>query len=122
MGKDGRLSILLMLNQIKKEILVPRQLDLSDITVLYKNKGSKQDVINWRGIFKLPIVRNILDRMIYFDEYDTVSKNMGQFQVGNQKGRNIRDHTLVLHAVSNEARIKGFSLDCLLYTSDAADE
>ena len=29
---------------------------------------------------------------------------MGAFQVGNQKGRNIRDHTLVVHAVVNEAQ------------------
>ena len=28
---------------------------------------------------------------------------MGQFQVGNQKKRNIRDHTLIIHAVVNEA-------------------
>ena len=61
-GDDGKQSLLLMFNQIKKEILVPSKLDLSDVTVLYKNKGTRQDVINWRGIFKLPIVRNILDR------------------------------------------------------------
>ena len=58
-------------------------------------------------------VRNILDKMIYNDEYTCVAKNMGHFQVGNQKGRNIRDHAFVLHAICN---------DCLLYTSDAADE
>ena len=36
---------------------------------------------------------------------------MGQFQVGNQKGRNIRDHTLVVHAVVNEAQRKKENVD-----------
>ena len=115
MGTDGKASLLLLLNQAKKEMLVPCQLDLSDVTVLYKNKGSRQDVTNWRGIFKLPILRNILDRMIYNDECKEVSKNMGHFQVGNQKGRSIRDHTLVVHAVSNEAKMKKFDIDINFY-------
>ena len=36
---------------------------------------------------------------------------MGQFQVGCQKGRNIRDNTLVLHAIINEAKQKKIELD-----------
>ena len=115
LGKDGKLSLLLMMNQIKKEIVVPMKMKLSDVTTLYKGKGSKQDVHNLRGVFQLPIVRNILDRLIYGEEYDEISKNMGCFQVGSQKGRNIRDHTLVLHAVINEARNMRINIDINLY-------
>ena len=62
-----------------------------------------QQVINLRGIFKLPIIRNILDRLVYFEEQEQICYSMGPFQVGNQKKRNIRDNSLVLHAVVNEA-------------------
>ena len=111
MGKDGLSSLLDMLNSIKEKLIMPGKLDLSNVSTIYKGKGSKQDVINLRGIFKLPIVRNLLDRLVYFDEKDLISESMGHFQVGNQKGRNIRDHTLVVHAVVNEAHIKKIDVD-----------
>ena len=98
-----------------RRIVVPMKMKLSNVTTLYKGKGSKQDVQNLRGVFQLPIVRNILDRLIYGEEYDKISKNMGCFQVGSQKGRNIRDHTLVLHAVINEARNMRINIDINLY-------
>ena len=113
MGEDGLSSLLDLLNRIKKEILIPSHLNLSNISAIYKGKGSKQDVINLRGIFKLPIVRNILDRLISNEEQEQLMKNMGQFQVGNQKERNIRDHTLIMHAIVNEAIEKKLSIDIL---------
>ena len=111
LGSDGLESLLVLLNRIKEELTIPNSLKLSNITTIYKGKGSKKDVVNLRGIFKLPIIRNILDKLVYLQERDTVNTNMGQFQVGNQSGRAIRDHTFVTHAVVNEARIKGIQLD-----------
>ena len=92
------------MNRIKFEVLVPEQLKLSNVSTIYKGKGSKKEVVNLRGIFKLPIVRNILDKLIYFEEQDVIFTGMGQFQVGNQKKRGIRDHTLIVHAVINDAK------------------
>ena len=111
LGKDGLLSLLHLLNKIKKELLIPSKLDLSNISTIYKGKGSRRDVINLRGIFKLPILRNLLDRLIYFDEQDTISKSMGPYQVGNQAERNIRDHTLIVHAVVHEAQETNQEID-----------
>ena len=68
MGEDGLLSLLDMLNTIKKTLLIPSKLNVSNVSTIYKGKGCKQEVINLRGIFKLAIIRNILDRLIYFDE------------------------------------------------------
>ena len=84
MGIHGLTSLLQLLNKIKGEILIPSALSLSYVSTIYKGKGSKHDVVNLRGIFKLPIIRNILDRLIYFDEGDELSNSMGQYQVGNQ--------------------------------------
>ena len=113
LGASGRLSLLTMLNRIKDEIIIPSNLQLSNVSTIYKGKGSKQNVVNLRGIFKLPIVRNILDRMIYFDDKDIIKSSMGQFQVGNQCERNIRDHTLIVHAVINEAQRTNAQIDIL---------
>ena len=62
---------------------------------------------------ELSIVRNILDRLITMDEQSVVNESMGQFQVGNQQGRNIRDHTLIIHAVVNEALTNNTEIDIL---------
>jgi hypothetical protein len=113
MGKKGLESLLSLLNRIKLEIIVPDVLKLSNVSTLYKGKGSRRDVLNLRGIFKLPIVRNILDRLITMEEQEEVNKNMGQFQVGNQQKRNIRDHTLIIHAVVNEAQNNNINIDIL---------
>ena len=104
MGEHGLQSLLEMVNQIKTKLLIPEKLMLSNVSTIYKGKGSKQDVVNLRGIFKLPTIRNLLDRLVYFDERENLGPSMGQFQVGNQSGRNIRDHTLVVHAVIKEAQ------------------
>ena len=92
-------------------MLIPKKLNLSNVTTIYKGKGSKQNVVNLRGIFKLPIIRNILDRLVTTEEQENVALNMGPFQVGNQKKRNIRDHTLVVHAVVNEAIETNLNVD-----------
>ena len=113
LGCDGLSSLLNLLNMIKDEIIIPEKLNLSNVSTIYKGKGSKQDVVNLRGIFKLPIVRNILDRLIVFEEQEKVSLVMGNFQVGNQKNRNIRDHTLVVQAVINEAHDSKLEIDII---------
>ena len=108
---DGLQSLLILLNRIKKELIIPDELKLSNVSTLYKGKGSKKNVINLRGIFKLPIIRNILDKLIYLEDQEVINTSMGQFQVGNQKGRGIRDHTFVAHAIVNEARVKKKQID-----------
>ena len=113
LGHGGRLSLLILLNKIKEELIVPASFQLSNVSTIYKGKGSKQNVINLRGIFKLPIVRNILDRLVYFDEKDQINNSMGDLQVGNQEGRNIRDHTLIVHAIVNEAKWNKTNIDIL---------
>ena len=113
LGIKGLEALLELLNRIKKEIIVPTPLRLSNVSTIYKGKGSKRDVLNLRGIFKLPIIRNILDRLIYKEEQEVVNDSMGQFQVGNQTGRSIRDHTLIVHAVVNDAITNNIELDIL---------
>ena len=113
MGIKGLESLLNLVNRIKNEIIIPDNLKLSNVSTLYKGKGSRHDVLNLRGIFKLPIVRNILDRLVTMEDQVQVNASMGQFQVGNQQKRNIRDHTLILHAVVNEALTNKIEIDIL---------
>ncbi len=111
LGISGLHSLLLLLNRIKDELLVPLDLKLSNVSTIYKGKGSRKDVINLRGIFKLPIVRNILDKLVHIEDQDQINTSMGPFQVGNHKERGIRDHTLIIHAVIQDAKARNLEID-----------
>ena len=60
-------------------------MELADITSIYKNKGSRQDLKNDRGIFILPVVRKIVDNMIYCDDYDDIDLFMSDSNIGARK-------------------------------------
>ncbi len=45
---------------------------------------------SYRGIFRTPILRNILVKLIYDEEYDNIDDNLTNCNVGSRKGRNVR--------------------------------
>ena len=48
------------------------------------------------------VLRNILDRLIYEDEYQKVEDGLTDSNIGSRKKRNIRDNIFVLGAVTND--------------------
>jgi hypothetical protein len=76
-------------------------MELCNITSIYKNKGSHKDFDSYRGIFRVTVLRSILDRMIYNDNYWVIDKNLTDGNVGARKDRNVRDNIFVMNAISN---------------------
>lgn len=105
-GRDLLESLLKLLNSIKNEYKVPKFLVTPDITTIYKNKGEKCDLTNDRGVFKLSVIRTILDTLIYLDKYDEIDRNMSDSNIGGRKKRNIRNHLFVLYGILNSVRQK----------------
>ena len=66
-----------------------------------KNKGSKDELNNDRGIFNVVKIRTILDKLIMNDKHDIIDKSMSSSNIGARKGRNIRDH--LINGILNEA-------------------
>ena len=93
-----------MSNQIKKQQVFPEALSLCNITSLYKNKGSRKEFNNYRGIFRVTTIRNILDELIYNDESVNIDENLTDSNVGARKNRNIRDNIFVLSAITNNIK------------------
>ena len=100
-GDDLKEAILVLVNRIKDEQVFPEALEICDISSIYKNKGDRNNFDNYRGIFRVPILRSILDRLIYNDEYPKMDENLSDSNVGASKGRNIRDNIFVLNAINN---------------------
>ena len=101
-GSDLKTAVLKLMNHIKKQQKVPSRLKYCNITSLYKNKGSKKDFENYRGIFRVVTLRSIMDKLIYNDQYPVIDANLTDTNVGARQNRNIRDNIFVINAVTNE--------------------
>ena len=100
-GEDLKVATLKLMNQIKTTQKIPEILKQCNITSFYKNKGSRKDFSIYRAIFCVTILRSILDKLIYNDEYSGIDNNLSDSNVGARKGRNIRDNMFVINAVMN---------------------
>ena len=100
-GDDLLLAVLKLMNMIKKRLQFPELLQQCNITSIYKQKGSHKDFNNYRGVFRVAVLRSILDRLTYNDSYDTIDENLTDGNVGARKHRNIRDNIFVVGAISN---------------------
>ena len=112
-GSDLKRAILALMNQIKTQQKVPQNFKLCNITSLYKNKGSRKQFDNYRGIFRVTALRSILDKLIYNDEYPTIDKNLSDSNVGARQKRNIRDNIFVVNSILNEVikkKIEGIDI------------
>ena len=81
-GSDLFQSLLTLCNQVKGECEIPKFLELTNISSIYKKKGSKSDLNNDRGVFNVMTVRSIIDNLI---------SSMSDSNVGGRRKRDIRD-------------------------------
>ena len=103
-GSNLILAITKLMNRIKDELTFPSPMGVCNVTHLYKNKGSKQHFDSYRGIFRTPVLRNILDKLIYEDEYEEIDDNLTYCNVGARKRRNVRDNLFVINAIMNASK------------------
>ena len=55
-GNELKIATLRLMNSVKTELYVPYNMQLCNITTIYKNKGSRLDMSSDRGIFLLPVL------------------------------------------------------------------
>ena len=115
-GDNLILAITLLMNRIKDELIFPNPMNLCNVTNLYKNKGSQQVFDSYRGIFRTPVLRNILDKLIYEDKYEDIDSTLTDCNVGSRKRRNVRDNLFVLNAITNASKLNPKeALDIVVY-------
>ena len=114
-GCDLIKSLILLSNKSKDECEIPDFVQLSNITSIYKNRGSKSDLDSDRGVFNVATVRSIIDKLVYNDYYDLVDMNMSDSNVGGRRGRNIRDNLFIINGVINYALKEKIAIDINLY-------
>ena len=101
-GYDLVKSLTIMMNRIKNEVYVPELFRMKNITAIYKNKGSRSELENDRGIFSCTIPNIILQKLIYKDNYENIDNNLSDSNVGARKGKNIRNHSFIINGIIHE--------------------
>ena len=99
-GKDLLEAVIKIMNLIKNKQECPTLLEKSNITSIHKKK-SKHDFKHYRGIFRVQILRSILDKLMYNDSYYTINNNLTNGNVGVRKQRSVSDYIYVIGAISN---------------------
>ena len=100
-GDNLKESILLMFNMLKNKQLIPIFLNFCNVTTVPK-KGCKTELKNQRGIFRCPVVRSILMRLIYNLKYPVIDKNMSDCQMGARKAKGCRNNIFILNAIIHD--------------------
>ena len=101
-GSDLKTSLLAMLNKIRENCSIPEFIEWANVTSLYKGKGDRLDLKNERGIFIVSVLRSILMKLIYNDNYETIDSNMSDSNVGARKNKNIRNHIFVVNGIIHD--------------------
>ena len=100
-GNDLKSSLLMMFNKIKEKQEIPIIMNFANITTVPK-KGSKLQLENERGIFRVSVLRTILMRLIYNEKYKDIDRNMSECQTGGRKGRGCRNNILIVNGIIHE--------------------
>ena len=106
-----------MFNKIKEEQIIPLFMNKANITTVPK-RGSRLLLENERGIFRVPVLRSILMRLIYNEKSELINNNMSEYQMGARKNRGCRNNLLVINGIIHEVLSKKKNNSVLLQIYD----
>ena len=84
-GDDLILALTKLTNRIKHERTFPEAMNICNVTNLYKNKGPKNLFDSYKGLFRTPVLRIILDKLMYGDEYEEIDEQLTDCNVGSRR-------------------------------------
>ena len=90
------------INLFKEEGYIPEC--MKEIAITGKSKpgaGSKFNLENERGIFKLSILRSLLFRIIYNRKYEMIDSNMTDSNIGARKNKSCRNHIWIVNGINH---------------------
>ena len=77
------------------------------IKVLKKNKWSSKKLNNYRGIFIVPIISVIFEKLLKNRITPTLEQNMSKFQNGGMRGKGVVDNVFLLRGLLDHAKYLG---------------
>ena len=103
---DGLLQAVLdLFNYMKNNVVVPHQWEQVVITTIYKGKGKKKELVNYRGIFLTSVLCKIFEKLIQ-KRIDVVLNTVSKFQAGGRKRSTVDQLFLLRGALDHMAYLK----------------
>ena len=104
-----------MANTIKTSKNLPSDWSKIWIRTLKQKKGTFRKLDNYRGIFLVPILSIIFEKLLKKKISDTLQQNISKFQNGGMKGKGVVDNLFILRGVINRANYLGKNLWLTFY-------
>ena len=112
------LSVLEMVNFIKKSKVIPLKLVDIWIKPLKKKKGSYKKLKIYRRLFIVPILSTIFEKLLKNRITPTLKQHMSHFQNGGSKGKGVIDNLFLLRASIDHSKYIDKQLWITLYDID----
>ena len=113
---DGLLySLFEMANNIKTSKNLPSDWNKIWIRTLKQKKGTFRKLDNYRGIFLVPILSIIFEKLLKKKISDTLQQFISKFQNGGMKGKGVVDNLFILRGIINHANYLGKKLWLTFY-------
>ena len=101
-GEEMIRSLTLMSNKILREREIPEEWSRVIIKSLYKNKGSRLDMVNRRGLFLTNLVSKLFEKVLYCKSENRIQ--MPQCQNGGRKRRSAIDNLIIIMSIIDNNR------------------
>lgn len=101
-GEEMVKSLTAIFNEVCKQECIPDEWEKMKIKSIYKNKGSRMEMKNRRGIFLTNIVSKLYEKVIMNKTKEHIK--ISKYQNGGQEGRSIKDNWIAIMAVMDMNR------------------
>ena len=101
-GDGMKMYILDIMNEIKEQVKIPYQWTETLIATIYKNKGSRKHLKNYRGIFLTQIVSKLYEKIHMKRVQDRLEK-VSKLQAGSRKQRGPADNLFLVKSCIDHA-------------------
>ena len=99
--------------------MIPEQWNNVLISLIYKNKGSKKELVNYRGIFLTVIVSKVFEALIK-KRISTNLASVDLHQAGSRNNRGPPDNTFLLRGCIDHQKYLGGGLYITTYDFEQA--
>ena len=100
-GQNLLYALLILFNNVKRQHFIPDFMKFSNITSIFKRKGSHEEMDNQRGIFSLTVFKKILDNLLFEEYYPKIDENMSDANIGGRQKRMSKDHLFLVYGIMN---------------------
>ena len=113
-GRSLQRSILRMMKSVYKNEKIPVEWNTAYIKNIYKGKGSKKEMSNYRGLILNPHVSKIFEKIIEKKE-SNILQNMSEYQCGARKGKSTREHHFTIRTIIEEANMENEEITAVYF-------